>query len=191
MPNKRITPPGRRIRRSLGCQFIMNRPIKSISIILTPIILIYSCTFTYKKSNRDTIDTYCERINSYSERFSTYIILSSEEEFEVVNLDMRVDSTSFTPIESYKRTKISTSEINYIEFKDSARGAVGGLLMGLLGGLVVGFTALALSPEGGGHPDMSGFVVIYGALIGGTVGTVIGAIKQDRNIFYLNGTPDE
>jgi len=166
----------------------MNRAKRYIGILLTPIIFIYSCTFTYKKSNKNTIDTYYERINSYSERFSTYIILSSEEEFEVVRLNVQVDSTSFTPIESYKSTKISTSEINYIEFKDVTRGAIGGLLMGFLGGLVVGFTALALSPEGGGHPDMSGFVVIYGVLIGGIAGMVIGAIKQDRKIFYINGT---
>ncbi len=103
---------------------------------------------------------------------------------------IKQDSTSFFNIESNQFMNIRTTEVKCVECRDVTGGAVGGLLMGLLGGLIAGFTAFFLVTDGNSQSeDMSGLIIIAGPLLGGSIGLVIGAIKQDRKIYYLNGVP--
>ena len=69
---------------------------KYICVILIPTFLLHSCTFTYKKTKAADIDTYYEKINSYSEKYRTYITLISEEEYRVEDLMVQRDSSTFT-----------------------------------------------------------------------------------------------
>jgi hypothetical protein len=162
---------------------------KFITIPLLISILFSSCTFTYKKPDSDKIDEFFARVNAYGEKYEAKISLIDNSSLQVQNLYMQLDSTSFASSKTGRLTSIVTSDIRFIEFRDPGVGAIGGLTTGLIVGLLAAIVSILLfmNDDNGGHPNTGPLVaLIYGPIIGGTVGLIYGAIREDTKIFIIN-----
>ena len=151
-------------------------------------ILLYGCTFTYKKPDSDKVDDFYSRVNLYGERYRSIISLNDSSTIEAQSVHVKVDSTSYILASSDNRMKIATSNIQSIEFSDPAVGAIGGMTMGLLCGVGLAISAIYLSAdENSGDANFGPMLaLIYGTLIGAVSGLIIGVIREDRKVFILN-----
>ena len=161
---------------------------KYISILLIQSIMFYACTSTIRKPEYDRIESFYSKINAYGEYLKAVIVLNNEESIFVKDLHIENDTTSYVSVNNNEFNTINSSRIHFIEFRDATTGAIGGLTIGIISGLAVALVSIVLfMNEEGGHPNTGPLVaLIYGPILGGVIGTITGAIREDRKIFTIN-----
>jgi hypothetical protein len=147
-------------------------------------MIFWTCSYTYKKPDAERSDEYFRRVNVYANKFGASVTLNNDNSFVVDELNVQADSTSYIMSKTNMHGKISTSEIYFIEIRDTFAGGIGGMTYGLIGGF---FAILAIMGVNGTDEDVNIITaLIYGPIIGGTIGFIAGAIRQDRKIFIIN-----
>jgi len=154
-------------------------------------MICFSCTSTFKRTEIDKSDAFLNKVNAYGGIFEATITLTSGYSFHAQNLTLQMDSTSYELSESNQFAKISTADIQSIEFRSATTGAIGGMTIGLLCGVGLAISVILLSNDDtGGDMNMGPmFALIYGIFIGSLSGLIIGTIIEDRKVFIIN--PDK
>jgi hypothetical protein len=164
---------------------------KYVSFPLLFCVISFCCTSTFRRPEIDQSELFLKKVNAYGDLFEATVTLTSGYSFKAQNLNVQMDSTSYELSESNQFSKISTADIQSIEFRSATTGAIGGLTIGLLCGVGIAISAIYLSAdENSGDANFGPmFALIYGTLIGSLSGAIIGAIIEDRKVFIIN--PDK
>jgi hypothetical protein len=103
------------------------------------------------------------------------IVLSDSSEIYVREIHIGNDSTVVVDDQGNEMRRIPNSEIQTIHTTDHAIGALEGLGLGILGGVVVGYGYESMFNQGDANARTG--VSILGAMAGGTIGIIVGVVK--------------
>ncbi|MEN8008620.1 MAG: hypothetical protein ABFS42_16545 [Candidatus Krumholzibacteriota bacterium] len=118
------------------------------------------------------------------------ITLVDGRKFEARNIRMKADSTWCIPNDSRNPRVMATADVGRITLKDRGRGAMRGLVFGLLGGAAVG--GLTGYAGGDDYYDEGGAAAL-GAISMGALGFIVGGISGTlhgyQEIYMINEEP--
>jgi len=167
-----------------------NHFTKSSILLLLLCIINYSCTFTYIKSESSDTEKYFKKINKRGEHDEAKIYFMNGNSKYVKKLIINSDSTSWMGYDRDNYRTVSTDDINEIVFTDFLKGATGGFIIGFLGGVVVSISAAIIFTDKDHSDGGAGIAIISWTMLSTSVGTFIGAIKGDKQVYIINEPPE-
>jgi hypothetical protein len=171
---------------------MMNHNFLSIGCyILSFTIIVFSgCSSTClvsqsnSKGNSDILDF--PSVNKQIRNYTVRITLIDSTEYTVPQFQIGKDSSliTVTPGQGFL---IPNHSIAYLRIVNHTKGAVVGLMLGAVGGLVVGGI---LAPKSGNSDSSSdglaqGFIIVGATALGLTTGVVWGAIKGNQTFYEM------
>ena len=153
--------------------------IKVVSFVLVICFTNLSCFATYYKSKSSDSQRYYSNINSTSKRYDGTVYLINGESFDVENIVVTPDSTTWIDSNTSNKISVKTSDINKFEFKNHLIGGIGGFVIGFLVGLTLGYVGDIIS-EG-----EASYGILGGVLLGSGLGLLIGGGLGDRKEYII------
>ena len=153
--------------------------IKIVSTILVICFTNLSCSSSYSKHDYSDDQRDYSKINSTSSRYSATVYLINGKSYDVENIVVTSDSTTWIDTNTSNKISVKTPDINRFVFKIHLAGGVGGFVIGSLSGLIIGYTKDMIS-EG-----EASFGTAIGAIVGAGAGLLIGAILGDKKEFII------
>ena len=158
-----------------------------LRVLLIFALIFSSCTQVRNIKNSQDPESYYAKVTKASYGKISTIITTSGESYEGIHLRVSSDSTKWILESSGERMIYLTDKIHKVRIKDHFKGAVGGFLFGIPGGLgallIAGVLGVELSDAG----EFSGIaILIYVITIGALVGAGIGATMGHKDDYIIN-----
>ncbi len=161
-----------------------------ISIMLTPMLI--GCIHNY--TVRPTSSADYASLNQHALRQQAIVTLLDGRAFYADKLQFAPDSTSWLDPNTRSVMAVHTTKVSDVRFVRRGRGALEGLGIGLLGGVLTG---ALIGLAGGDEPEDFGCLpvctakakaffggITFGA-IGGLIGLPIGAMAGSKDVYHI------
>ena len=153
--------------------------IKVVKLVLVICFTNLSCSSTYYKSKSSDRQRYYSNINSTSKRYSATVYLINGKSFDVENIVVTPDSTTWIDSSTSNKISVKTSDINKFVFKNHLIGGIGGFVIGFLGGLTLGYVGDMIAI------GEASYGILGGVLLGSGLGLLIGGGLGDRKEYII------
>lgn len=168
----------------------MHRTVKIVKALFPVFLLLIAlsgCASTTDIGKYQNKDEYYNTINEQSQGRYALITLLDGQAFRVHNLNIGIDTTSWSEDKAVDRKSIQTSKLYSIQVTDRIGGLTHGLGYGVLAGALAGASYALLigkTSEVQEPPVLLG--AIGGALVGAVSGAIIGVTVGDPSYFIIN-----
>ena len=158
-------------------------------VFLTFALIFSSCSQVRNIKNSESPESFYSKVTKAAYGKTVTLITTNCESYEGTNVIVASDSTRWVLVSSGERAICSTDQIHMIYTKDHIKGAVGGLTIGLIAGIVVAVGAIIVhlnttEDEAG---DMSGIAFLVGGVtLGVLVGSGMGAVMGHKDEYIFN-----